>query len=343
MNARLRGYSGSQKAALVLMQLGRDRAADVLRRLDEDVAEELAQQIARLNTIDDAVAEAAMIEFHARAAAAGSTTRGGREAAEDLLQATFGQERASALLGRLASSMAGRPFEFLDSADPAAVAVLVADEMPQTIALLLIHLSPRSASGVLSRLDGPTRVAVAQAIGSAGAADADIVALLADTIRQLVRASGAMLDKDDLSGGVQPLVDILKGADPATERTVLAELDERDPELAEQVRALMFSFEDLAKLDARDVQQALRGLDPAQLALAIKGAPAELVELIMSNMSERNREAVEEERGYLGPVRKSQVEEARAAIVSAVRVMEAEGALMIRRGTDDEPEEEFVD
>src|SRR5690606_37549331 len=112
---------------------------------------------------------------------------------------------------------------------------------------------------------------------------------------------------------------------------------------AEQVRALMFSFEDLAKLDSRDVQQALHGLDPAQLALAIKGAPAELVEVIMSNMSERNREAVDAERGYLGPVRRSQVEEARAAIVSAVRVMEAEGTLMIRRGADDEPEEELVD
>jgi flagellar motor switch protein FliG len=343
MTDAIRGYSGSQKAALVLMQLGRDRAAEVLRRLDEDVAEELAQQIARLKTIDDAVAGAAMIEFHARAATAGTPTRGGREAAEDLLQATFGSERANALVSRLASSMAGRPFEFLDAADPAAIAALVAGEMPSTIALLLIHLSPRTSSGVLSRLDAAVRVEVAQAVGAAGAADADMVALIADTLRQLVRASGAIPDKDEISGGVQPLVDILKGADAATERAILDDLEERDPELAEEVRSRMFSFEDLAKLEARDVQQALRGLDPAQLALAIKGAPAELVEVIMSNMSERNREAVEAERGYLGAVRRSQVDEARAAIVQAVRAMEADGTIEIRRATADEPEEEFVD
>ena len=343
MTSRLSGFSGSQKAALVIMQLGRERAAEVLRRLDEDVAEELAQQIARLNTIDDAVAEAAILEFHARAATAGTPTRGGREAAENLLQATFGEEKAKGLLGRLASSMAGRPFEFLDAADPGAIAALVADEMPPTIALLLIHLSSRTASGVLSKLDPAVRVEVAQAISGAGAADADVVALLADTLRQLVRASGAIPDKDEITGGVQPLVDILKTADPATERAVLADLEARDPELAEEVRSWMFSFEDLAKLDARDVQQALRGLDPAQLALAIKGAPAELVEIIMSNMSERNREAVETERGYLGAVRRSQVEEARAAIVSAVRGMEADGTIVIRRESSDEPEEELVD
>lgn len=342
MSDVIRGYSGSQKAALVLMQLGRERAADVLRRLDEDVAEELAQQIARLTTVDDAVAEAALLDFHARAAT-GSPTRGGREAAETLLQATFGEEKAKGLLGRLASSIAGRPFEFLDAADPGAIAALIGDEMPPTIALLLIHLSPRTASGVLSKLDASLRVEVAQAISVADAADAEIVGILADTLRQLVRASGALPDKDDVTGGVQPLVDILKGADPVTERAVLAELDERDPQLAEEVRARMFAFEDLAKLEARDVQQALRGLDPAQLALAIKGAPAELVEVIMSNMSERNREAVETERGYLGAVRRSQVDDARAAIVSAVRAMEAEGTIVLRRAAEDEPEEELVD
>jgi flagellar motor switch protein FliG len=344
MTDAIRGYSGSQKAALVLMQLGRDRAADVLRRLDEDVAEELAQQIARLQTIDDAVAEAALLEFHARAETGASTTRGGREAAEELLQATFGQERATALLGRLASSMSGRPFEFLDAADPGAIAALVADEMPATIALLLIHLTPRTSSGVLSRLDPARRIAVAQAISTAGSADPEIVGVLADTLRQLVRASGAVPERDEIAGGVQPLVDILTGADPATERAILADLEERDPALAEEVRSRMFSFEDLATLEARDVQQALRGLDPAQLALAIKGASPELVEVIMSNMSERNREAVEAERGYLGAVRKSQVEDARSAIVGAVRQMEADGTLVIRRGeATDEPEEELVD
>jgi flagellar motor switch protein FliG len=239
--------------------------------------------------------------------------------------------------------MAGRPFEFLDAADPAAIAALVAGEMPSTIALLLIHLSPRTSSGVLSRLDAAVRVEVAQAVGAAGSADADMVALLADTLRQLVRASGAIPDKDEIAGGVQPLVDILKGADAATERAILTDLEERDPELAEEVRSRMFSFEDLAKLEARDVQQALRGLDPAQLALAIKGAATELVEIIMSNMSERNREAVEAERGYLGSVRRSQVDEARAAIVQAVRAMEADGTIEIRRAAADEPEEELVD
>lgn len=336
----IRGFSGSQKAALVLMQMGRERAAEVLRLLSPEDAEELAAQVARLSTVEDEVAQAALVEFATRATAP-TRPHGGREAAEKLLEATFGAERAQQVLGRMTPD---RPFEFLDAADPAVITALLADELPETIALVLIHLSSATSSGVLGRLDPEARVAVAQAIAGGGSASPDAVTLLADTIRQLVRGHAPSEEAREVTGGVQPLVDILNRSDPETERTILAELEERDPLLAAEVRSRMFAFEDLVELEARDIQQVLRGLDPTQLALALKGAPEEISSLILGNISDRNRESVETEQGYLGAVRKSQVEAARSEIVKVVRGLQAEGTIRLKRDAEEaEQEEELVD
>ncbi len=157
-------------------------------------------------------------------------------------------------------------------------------------------------------------------------------------------------------GGVQPLVDMMNHADPATERELMAALQERDPELAAQVRALMLSFEDLPLLQDRDVQQVLRGIDIGQIALALKGAPEEISAVVRGNMSERNRQTLTEEAAELGRVPKSQVEEARNLLVKAIRELSAtqglelktvavEGADSVEGEAEAEPvdEEEYVD
>ena len=327
--------SGTQKVAVVLMNLDPIRAAEVMKQFSEAEAEEITAEIIRLRRVDSAVAERTILEFHELTMKGGLGTRGGRDVASSLLEASFGSERAAGVLGRVASSMGGRAFEFLDSAEPGQLVTLLDGELPQTIALVLAHLRPEHASPVLAGLDDDVRSAVAQAIGTMGSAAPEAVRVVADTLK--VRASAVVTSRDtvDVVGGVQPLVEIINRADVATERALLESLDATDPALAEEVRSRLLTFADIVKFEKKDVQQVLRGIDASVLALAMKGSTEAVIEVIRANISERLREILEEEVQNLGPVRMKQIEEARAEIVRAIRDLEAQGAITIQRGDDD--------
>ncbi|MBK4348685.1 flagellar motor switch protein FliG [Lacisediminihabitans changchengi] len=328
--------SGTQKVAVVLMNLDPIRAAEVMKQFTETEAEEITAEIIRLRRVDSAVAERTILEFHELTMKGGRNTRGGRDFASSLLEASFGSERAAGVLGRVASSMGGRAFEFLDSAEPGQLVTLLDGELPQTIALVLAHLRPEHASPVLAGLDDDVRSAVAQAIGTMGSAAPEAVRVVADTLK--VRASAVVTARDtvDVVGGVQPLVEIINRADVATERALLESLDVTDPALAEEVRSRLLTFADIVKFEKKDVQQVLRGIDASVLALAMKGSTEAVIEVIRANISERLREILEEEVQNLGPVRMKQIEEARAEIVRAIRDLEAQGAITIQRGDDDQ-------
>lgn len=330
-----RPLTGVQKAAVVLMQLSQPRAAEVLKRMSEPEAEEIAAEIMRMRQVDDAQVESALREFHDRAASGRRSARGGRDLAAGLLEASFGAERATGLLERLGSSLGGKAFEFLDAADARSIAMLLDGELPETVALVLAHLAPMQASAVVGHLAPGDKADVAQAIATMGTAAPDAVALVAETLRHRTR-SVVPKEQVEVVGGVQPLVEIINRADVATERELLAALDARDPELAEEVRARMLTFDDLVRFEARDVQQILRGIAPPVLALAIKGAPEAVSAVIRENMSERNRELLDDELGILGAVRKQQVEEARAEVVRQIRQLEAEGAITLARADEEE-------
>ena len=327
--------SGTQKVAVVLMNLDPIRAAEVMKQFSEAEAEEITAEIIRLRRVDSAVAERTILEFHELTMKGGLGTRGGRDVASSLLEASFGSERAAGVLGRVASSMGGRAFEFLDSAEPGQLVTLLDGELPQTIALVLAHLRPEHASPVLAGLDDDVRSAVAQAIGTMGSAAPEAVRVVADTLK--VRASAVVTSRDtvDVVGGVQPLVEIINRADVATERALLESLDATDPALAEEVRSRLLTFADIVKFEKKDVQQVLRGIDASVLALAMKGSTEAVIEVIRANISERLREILEEEVQNLGPVRMKQIEEARAEIVRAIRDLEAQGVITIQRGDDD--------
>lgn len=326
--------TGTQKAAIVLMQIDKASAALVLQKFSEAEAEEIVAEIVRLNRVDPEVAEQVISDFHGMITSGRPAARGGHDFAAGLLEASFGSERAAGVMDRLASSMAGKSFEFLDSADTGQIAALMEGEMPETIALILAHLKPQQASAVMAGLSGELRIDVAQAIATMGSANPDAITIVADILK--VRAGAVVSTKDtvEVRGGVQPLVDIINRADVTTERHILDELDRRDPELAEEVRARMLTFADIVKLERRDVQKVLRGIDVAVLALAMKGAPTTVAEVIETNVSERNLEILQAEIASLGMVRTSQVEEARAEIVRSIREMEAEGSITVRRNED---------
>lgn len=327
--------TGTQKVAVVLMQMSQPYAASVMSRFTEAEAQDIAAEIVRMRRVDPLVADQVITDFHEAALNRRPLPRGGRELAEGLLEASFGSEKAAGVMNRLTVTLAESSFEFLESMEPVQILALVDSELPQTIALILAHLDPRKASGVMSGLPGPLRAEVAHSIATMGSAAPEAVGIVADTLK--VRGAAAISHQtSEIVGGIQPLLDIINRADAGTERSVLDGLEALDPDLATEIRSHMLTFDDLVKLEKRDVQQVLRGVDAAVLAVAMKGASAAVTETISSNVSGRNLEILQSETKALGPVRASQVEEARAAIVRSIRELEAEGAITIRRADEDD-------
>lgn len=328
--------TGPQRAAVVLLQLGQDRASKVLAQMSETEVEEISAEIVRMDSVPAKMADDVIQDFHAQVLG-GSTIvgHGGLAAAQKLLEASFGAERAQGLLDRLASMLQGQPFDFLQSADSRQVMSLLTGEHPQTIALVLAHLRPERAAGIIASLEPKLRTDVAHRIATMEQTSPEVVAIVADNIER--KASSVLSQSEALAvGGVQPLVDILNRADPGTEKQILDTLADKDKGLSDEVRALMFTFEDIILLDDRAVQLVLRSVDTNGLAIALKGAASKVAEKIMKNLSERARENLVDEMDASGPVRMSQVQEARGAIVTTIRSLEDSGQIVINRDGEDE-------
>ncbi len=331
-----RPLTGPQKVALILMQMDTASAAEVMKQFSELEAEEVSAEIVRMRRVDEDVVDQTLTEFHRLTRSGRTPSRGGKDAALGLLEASFGAERAAGVMDRLASNLAGQSFDFLDDAEPGQVIALLDGELPQTIALVLAHLKPGQASAVLAGVDESVRTDVAQAFATMGTATPEAVAIVAGVLRSRAGAVVSPRESVEVVGGIAPLVEIINRSDVATEKAVLDGLEARDPELAEDIRSRMLTFEDIAKLESRDIQQVLRGIDSKVLATAMKGAPAPVVETIRANVSERNRELLDDELQSMGPVRVSQVEEARAEVVRSVRELEAQGVITVHRAEEDE-------
>lgn len=331
----IKELTGTQKVAVILMNLDPARASTVMKQFSEAEAEEITGEIIRLRRVDADLADQALNEFHDLAVSGRVGARGGRQFAQGLLEASFGSERAAGVLSRVANSMAGKAFEFLDDAEPSQIVTLLDGEMPQTCALVLAHLRPAHASKVIGGLPDDLRTEVAHRIATMVSATPESIAMVAQALKERSAAVVAPHAAVEVIGGVQPLVDIINRSDINTERAVLAGLDEIDPELAIEVRSRMLTFEDIVKLEKRDVQQVLRGIDHVILAVAMKGASEAVITKILDNLSERNRELLDDEMKTMGPTRKSQVEEARADVVRAIRELEESGGITIHRAEED--------
>ncbi len=330
------GLTGTQKAAMLLLQLGRERAARVMAQLDTAEIEELTAEIMRLERLDQGVADEVIEEFYV-ASAIGPAVGGGIGAATQLLEGALGRDEAAGMIERLQTSMAGQPFEFLQHADARQVISLLNGEHPQAVALVLAHLRPEHASAILAGLPGERQAEVAHRIALMERASPDVVQVIAESLQ---RKASTVLTPNEMAaiGGVQPLVEIINRADPTTEKLILEGLMSRDESLADEVRSRMFVFGDIVLLEDRAMQLVLRGVETNELSVALKGAAPEVREKILRNLSERARENLEEEIELLGPIRLSQVEEARAGIVQVIRRLEESGQIVIRR----EGEDEFV-
>ncbi len=326
---------GVRKAAIVLIQLGKEHAGVILSHLSETEVEAISAEIARLDDIKASEVEAVLAELNQMAVARANISQGGLAYARNLLVESLGPERANEIIERLQAAAVQLPFQFLHRADPTQLRTFISDEHPQVIALVLAHLTADKASLVLSGLASSLQAEVAHRIAVMDRTSPEIVRAVEASLE---RKLSSVLQPAEASrvGGVDPLVEIINRSDRVTERQIVEGLEALDAELADEVRSRMFMFEDIVDLEDRSVQLVLRQVDNAELALAVKGVAEPVRDKITSNLSERAATMLLEEVDLLGAVRLTQVEEARQSIIRTIRLLEEQGQILIRRGGDDE-------
>jgi flagellar motor switch protein FliG len=332
--------SGTRKAAVLMAALGSERAANVIQRLREDEVESLSMEMALLSSVGPETTDSVFNEM-AELSGAAEGASGGVDFAREVIERALGPERAIELLGRISGSSEAHPFEFLRTVAPERIAGLLKSESPQTVALVLASLNATLAAGVLARLPDGQQPDIAMRIARMGQASASVIERVEEALRR--RLTAVARREYAATGGTKALAGILNYADRAVERNVLDNLANEDKSLAEEVRGMLFVFEDIVKLEERAVQQLLREVDQKDLVLALRGAAEEVTEVVMTNMSERGAAMLKEEMEVQQPQRKRDIDAAQSRIVAVVRRLEEAGTIVIASaGGDDEDESDAV-
>jgi flagellar motor switch protein FliG len=329
------GYqlSGKEKAALLLVSVGKSFSAEIFRNLSEEDVSDLTLNIATLRRVPPEKRIEVINEFYQMCLAEKFMQEGGFDYARELLQSALGAEKADELLGKLSYSLQVRPFGFVRRIDASQLLHLIHNEHPQTIALVLSYLDPKQASEVIRELPPDSQADIIRRIANMGAASPEYIKE-AENILERKIASMGFSDQTNL-GGLNAIVGIINELDRSSEKNILEVLDVEDATLAEEIRANLFVFEDLVKLTPRDVQGVLKDVNNSDLATALKGAAEEVKAVIFNNVSSRMKEMLVDEMDVMGPVLVRDIEDAQQRIVAVVRRLEDEGTITIQRGEGD--------
>jgi flagellar motor switch protein FliG len=325
--------TGRQKAAVFLITIGSSRAADVLKYLSEREIEALSAEMASLWRVKAETADAVVQELAERFDSASEFAMGGPEFAREVLEHLLGATRAEEILGQITAQAELRPFDFLRRTPPEQIATFLADEAPQTIALVVASLHTTLGAKVLSGLTPEIQANVAMRIATMEDTNPGVVEDVERGLR--LKLSNVLTQEFSQAGGVDSLAELLNRAGRSTERTVLEAIAETDGELADEIRQKLFTFDDIVVLNDRDIQLLLREVDQKDLGLALRGVTEEVKDTIFRNMSSRGAEMLQEDLDTGKPQRRSVVEEAQSRIVGAIRRLEDAGAITIGRGGED--------
>ncbi|TVQ21214.1 MAG: flagellar motor switch protein FliG [Spirochaetaceae bacterium] len=326
--------TGRQKAAIFLVTIGSEISAEIFKHLREDEIEALTFEIARLESVDSESRDNVLMEFQELMMAQDFITTGGIEYARELLEKSLGSQKAVDIINRLTSSLQVRPFDFVRRTDPMHLLNFIQQEHPQTIALILAYLEPQKASIILSSLPHEIQSDVAKRIATM---DRTSPETLREVERVLEKKLSTLSSEDYTSaGGVESIVEILNLVDRSTEKKIIENLEEEDPELAEDIKKRMFVFEDIVMLDDRAIQKVLREVDVSEMAKALRSVDTEVQDKIFRNMSKRASQLLKEDMEYMGPTRMKDVEESQQKIVSIIRKLEEQGEIVVARAGEDE-------
>ncbi|HEX3654172.1 MAG TPA: flagellar motor switch protein FliG [Pirellulales bacterium] len=323
-----------RRAAVLLTSLPEDEAAQLLAKLTPKQVEHVTVEIAKLGAISGDEQEAAIKQFADSNPGSYSGGAGGLDLAKTLVERALGKN-ASGTLENVRQQIQAVPFGFLQRIDSQHLLTFIVDEHPQTIALILSHLPPAKAAEVIGGLPSERQLAVVRRIAHMSQTNPEIIGEVERGLEH--RMASVMSQQFETAGGVESVAEILNVTDRATERGLLENLAQEDPELVEEIRRLMFVFEDICKFSSKDIQTVLKNVESSQWAMALKTASEALKEKILGNMSSRAADMLREEMDYLGPVKRSAVEQVQQQIVDVVRRLEDGGEITVAAG--DEVEE----
>jgi flagellar motor switch protein FliG len=321
---------GIQKCAVLMVALGEEGASEIFKHLSQPEVEALSLEIAKAPKVPSDVCREVLTEAVQTVLAEDYLAEGGVDYARAVLQRSLGGDKAEEIISRLAATIERRPFEFLRRTPPEQIHVFLRNESPQTIALVLANLHTTLAAQVLSLLPPEEQADVAMRVAQMGETRPEVVAQIESVMKG--KLSNVIAQEYSSAGGVKSLAEILNQVDRSTERNVLDQLAQSNGELADEVRLLLFTFEDVVKLDDRSIQMVLKEVDQKDLAIALRGVSEDVRARIFANMSERGAELLKEEIDFQPPQRRRVVEEAQGRIVGVVRRLEESGAVVISRG-----------
>lgn len=332
--AILATMTGAERSAILLVTLGLEVSANIFKFLRQDEVEKIVVEIARISTVPIEKRDAVIAEAYQRAIALKYVREGGVEYAKEILERSLGAGEAESMSARLFASLgSGLPLEVVKRIEPAQLIQFVQNENPQTVALILVYMDPEPAGQVLSSFSPELQADVAMRIALLQKTAPDVLEQLDELLGRRLLVAHSDNSKE---GGVQTLATLMGFVDRETEKNILEGLHERDPEIALEVKNLLFVFEDMAALEDRAIQRILKEVNTKDLALALKTANEDLLAKIFKNMSQRAAENLKDDIEVLGKVRMRDVGKAQTAIVDVIRTLEDSGEIVITRGSADE-------
>jgi len=325
---------GVVKAAIVLLTLDHDVAGELLKHMSAEVVEEVTRALASLGDVPPELSEKVVEEFYELRMANMHVKQGGLQYAKTLLKNSLDGGIADKVISHIQTQVQRSPFAFLQKAESENLLTFIQDEHPQTIALIISHLAHHKASEVLAGLPDDKKVEVVRRVATMEQTNPEVVADVEAGLES--RLSNMLVGSMEKVGGVSTIAEILNLVDRTTEKSILEGIENEDPDLVEQIRRLMFVFEDILKVNDKGIQAVLKEVDNEELCLALKTASDDLKEKIFTNMSARASELIKEDMEYMGPVRLTDVEAAQQRIVDIVRRLEEAGEIIISgRGEKD--------
>lgn len=322
----MRKLTGADKTAILLMTLGEDLASEVLKHLDPKEIRKISGTIAKLSDISQEEVDSVLGEFAEQAGTGGGPKLGGRDYLQRVLTRALGQEKAAKVMeGFPAAEEAG--LEELKWTEPKALADLLLAEHPQTVALILTHLDSTQGSQILSQFPEALRADIVLRMATLEEIPQGIMREITEALQGELKLVSAPPGKK--ISGVKLVADLLNQVDQATEQAILASISQNNPELAEKINQLMFTFDDLIQLDDRGIQEMLKEVNKDSLAVALKAVKEEVKQKIFRNMSERAVSLLTEDMEVRGPVKVSEVEKTQQAILKIVRRLIDEGKIAL--------------
>ena len=329
----VKSLNGAQKTAVLLLSMGDSFAAEMFKRMERQEIAQVSKAIMEMDAIDKEVVEDVLREYHHALVTGQEMVRGGQDTLKRLLTNNLDSETSKYVSDMLSLDSGPVPFRELDNVSPRVMAQVLRNEHPQTLALIVGHMQTEQGAALLQSLPAGVRCEILMRLAKLEAVPEDMLMAVDKVLQSQLIAMGGKEGKK--VGGIAAVAEILNSVDRATEEEVLSEIEESSAQMAEEIRNLMFVFEDVAGLDDRAIRETLKEVSNEDLTMALRGAKENMREIFFRNMSERAATMIREDLEIMGPTRLSDVETAQQNIVKIVRRLEAEGRIMISRGSGD--------